>query len=68
MLDGRVIKDFMVNSSENSSISRVNNLLTCGDVDDIYCYLVDDGGFVVSSNQEEHLSKVSAHICTCKCV
>ena len=53
-LEAERLRDFAFTVVRNKTLrdGSVNTMLTCEDVDEVVCYLVDDGGFLVISNQD----------------
>ena len=53
-LEAERLRDFVFTVLKNKTLrdGSVNTMLTCEDVDEVVCYLVDDGGFLVISNQD----------------
>ena len=53
-LEAERLRDFAFTVLKNKTLAdgSVNTILTCEDIDEVMCYLVDDGGFLVLSNQD----------------
>ena len=51
-LGAEELRNFTLKALRNSSKFDTQSLMTCDDVDDVMCYIVDDGGFLLASNQD----------------
>ena len=56
------LKDFSLSVLRNKTVrdGSANSLLTCEDMDEVVCILVDDGGFLIISNQDNDTFTVRA--------
>ena len=62
---GLVFKQDSLKSTMEDLTRNSHGLYDCGDSESMACYLLDDGAFVIATNQDKFNTSVSAHVLCC---
>ncbi|KAL8582549.1 hypothetical protein ACOMHN_063147 [Nucella lapillus] len=64
MMTAEAFRNFTLSAMQNATLmdNSVRSMWTCEDVDEVVCYVVDDGGFLVTSNKDNVTAKAGTFL------